>query len=307
MKKYMVDVVIPVYKPDKRYKMLLEQLAKQTWPIKRIIVMNTGKEFYEEAKYPLLSNMTLTHILKEEFDHGGTRHQAAKMSDSDIIVFLTQDAIPKDEFLIENLVKAFENPSVAATYGRQLPQRTDHILEQITRGFNYPAESQNKTKADLKKLGIKTYFCSNVCCAYRRDVYMQLGGFPTKTIFNEDMIFAASVIKAGYTIRYEATAEVYHSHNYSGKQQFHRNFDLAVSQVEYPDVFRDVPSEGEGIRLVKKTASILLKEGKWYVIPKLIFVSGCKYMGYFLGKRYQKLPKKLVLKCSMNQKYWKEF
>lgn len=305
MKNNTVDVVIPVYKPDKRYKMLLEQLSKQTWPIHRIIVINTGKEYYKEDEYISLENMTLTHILPEEFDHGGTRHQAAIISDSDIIVFLTQDAVPKDSFLIENLVKAFENPSVAAVYGRQLPQKTDHILEQITRGFNYPAESKDKTEADLKKLGIKTYFCSNVCSAYRRNIYMKLGGFPTKTIFNEDMIFAASVIKAGYTIRYEATAEVYHSHNYSGKQQFHRNFDLAVSQVDYPHVFKGVPSEGEGIRLVKNTAMILLKEGKWYVIPKLIYISACKYVGYFLGKRYQKLPKKIVFMCSMNKKYWK--
>lgn len=304
MKNYTVDVVIPVYKPDKRYKMLLEQLSKQTWAINRIIVINTGKEYYKEDEYPMLENMTLTHILPEEFDHGGTRHQAAKMSDSDIVVFLTQDAVPKDCFLIENLVKAFENPSVAAAYGRQLPQETDYILEKITRDFNYPAESKDKTKEDLKKLGIKTYFCSNVCSAYRRNVYMELGGFPTKTIFNEDMIFAASIIKAGYTIRYEATAQVYHSHNYSGKQQFHRNFDLAVSQVDYPQVFKGIPSEGEGIRLVKRTASVLLKEGKWYVIPKLIYISACKYAGYFLGKRYQKLPKKMVLKCSMNQKYW---
>ena len=50
---------------------------------------------------------------------------------------------------------------------------------------------------------------------------------------------------------YVAEAKVIHSHNYTGRQQFHRNFDLAVSQAQHPEVFEGVPSEGEGIRMVK--------------------------------------------------------
>lgn len=42
-----------------------------------------------------------------------------------------------------------------------------------------------------------------------------------------------------------------HSHNYSVKQQFHRNFDLAVSQTAHPEIFEQVSSEAEGMRLVK--------------------------------------------------------
>lgn len=305
MKEYTVDVIIPSCKPDERYRALLTRLADQTWPIRRIIVMNTGEEYYKEADYPRLPNLSLTHIRPEEFDHGGTRHRAVSMSDSDIVVFLTQDAVPKDQFLVENLVKAFQEESVAAVYGRQLAKKTDSLLEQITRQFNYPKESRNKTIADLEKLGIKTYFCSNVCAAYRRQVYLELGGFPVKTIFNEDMIFAASILKAGYTIRYEASAQVYHSHNYTGIQQFHRNFDLAVSQADNPQVFDGIPSEGEGLRLVRKTAAILIRQGKWYLIAKLIYISGCKYAGYFLGKYYKKLPDRMVRAFSMNKNYWK--
>ena len=79
------------------------------------------------------------------------------------------------------------------------------------------------------------------------------------TIFNEDMIYAAGVIQAGYAIAYAADAKVIHSHNYSGWQQFTRNFDLGVSHVQYPAVFDGVPPEGEGMKLVKKTAVYLAK------------------------------------------------
>lgn len=51
-----------------------------------------------------------------------------------------------------------------------------------------------------------------------------------------------------------------HSHNLSPLEQFHRNFDMAVSQADHPEVFEGLPSEGEGIRLVKQTAVKLLKK-----------------------------------------------
>ena len=88
---------------------------------------------------------------------------------------------------------------------------------------------------------------------YRRELYLQLGGFVQKAIFNEDMIFAGELIQKGYGVAYAAEAKVVHSHNYSAIQQFHRNFDLAVSQADHPEVFAGIRSEGEGIRLVKKT------------------------------------------------------
>ena len=57
--------------------------------------------------------------------------------------------------------------------------------------------------------------------------------------------------------------------------------------------------------MVKSTAAYLLKTGKWYLIPKLVMNSAAKYMGYLLGKNYQKLPKKLVVALSSNKNYWR--
>ena len=162
-----------------------------------------------------------------------------------------------------------------------------------------------KTEKDVQTRGIKTYFCSNVCAAYDRRIYDEIGGFPEQAIFNEDMIYAGWMVKKGYAVVYAADARVYHSHNYSCMQQFHRNFDLGVSQTEHPEVFKGVPSEGEGIRLVKKSVAYLVSTGHIWLIPGLFFQSAFKYAGYFLGKRYQKLPERLILACTMNPDYWK--
>lgn len=298
-----VDIVIPTYRPGEKYKQLLKRLKTQSYPAGHIYVVNTGEGYYHEDEYPVLDNLSVTHITTAEFDHGGTRDMAARKGDGDLILFMTDDAVPADDFLIENLVKYFEDGRVGAAYARQLPAPDCGLIERYTRSFNYPEESSLKSKGDLKKLGIKTFFCSNVCAMYRRDIYQELGGFPTHTIFNEDMIFASAVIQAGLSIAYAADARVIHSHNYSGIQQFHRNFDMAVSQAEHPEVFAGIRSEGEGMKLVKQTAGYLLKKSPW-LLPKLFWVSGWKYLGYLLGKRYQKLPKSLVMRFSMNRRYW---
>lgn len=93
---------------------------------------------------------------------------------------------------------------VGVSYARQLPASDCDFIERYTRRFNYPEESRIKGKEDIPELGIKTFFCSNVCAAYRRDVYEALGGFSRRTIFNEDMILAGRMVQAGYKVAYAA-------------------------------------------------------------------------------------------------------
>lgn len=304
------DVIIPVYNAGKEFEELLRRLLLQTYPINRIIVMKTERQNFDAGKYEAMfvesqTKLSIIYLTRQEFDHGRTRHQAMMESDAEICVCMTQDAVPRDKYLIERLMNGLalaEDSAVA--YARQLPAFDCGFVERCTRDFNYPGEKRVKRKADLETMGIKTYLCSNVCAAYKAEIYRELGGFIKKTIFNEDMIYAAKAIQNGYSIVYAADAEVIHSHNYTAIEQLHRNFDLAVSQADHPEVFEGLPSEGEGIQLVKSTAVYLIQKGRWYLIPDLVIKSGFKYLGYCLGKIYKRLPRPLVRKLTMNQSYW---
>ena len=302
-----IDVIIPTYHPGREFGKLIDRLNKQTYPIHRMIIMNTEEEFWDktwDAKYPFLE---VHHIRKSEFDHGGTRKKAAEISQADIMIFMTQDALPADKNLVQKLTEALlADEKIGAAYARQLPNEECNFAERYTRSFNYPERSSVRIKEDLSKYGIKTYFCSNVCAAYKKEIYKEIGGFVEKTIFNEDMIYAGNLVQAGYGIAYAADARVIHSHNYSCMQQFHRNFDLGVSQAEHPEIFASVKSEGEGIRLVKQTFRYLISKKKIWLIPGFIMQSGFKYAGYLAGKNYRKFPQKVIMWCTMNPPYWKE-
>lgn len=299
-----VDVIIPTYKPDKELAELIRKLKSQTKKPEHILIINTEQRFLKECEELDSPDIQIFHIKKAEFDHGATRDFGVSKSNADFVLFLTQDAMPANNRLIEHLLAAFRTEKTGAAYARQLPKPGCGEIERFTRSFNYPEQSLWKSNKDLEKYGIKTYFCSNVCACYKRSLYLELGGFEKKTIFNEDMIFCGKLVQAGYEIGYCAGAQVYHSHNYSCMQQFHRNFDLAVSQADHPEIFKGLKSESEGMKLVKRTAKHCLNIGKPWLLFELVLKSGYKFIGYRMGKNYRKLPSWLIKACTMNPSYW---
>lgn len=285
------DVVILTYKPDRGLIDILFRLEEQTVTPGKIILINTERAYMDELmsrdkRLEAFDNIEIHHISKEEFDHGGTRKKAALYSDAAFLIYMTQDAYPADNMLVESLLKPFEDDdSIAVSYARQLPREGASPIEAYNRIFNYPDGDIKKTKADVKRLGIKTYFCSDVCACYRRDIYDKLGGHIEHTVFNEDMIYAHGAVENGYSIYYASSAMVVHSHDYTVAEQYRRNVNLGRSQAEHPEIFDQVPSEGEGKKLVKGCVSYLIKNGYWYLIPRFIMLCAGRYLGYRKGKK----------------------
>ncbi len=304
----MADVIIPTYRPNRELLDILDMLGRQTVKPANIIIMNTEEHFLtdllRDEDYSPADNVRIYNILKNEFDHGATRAAGVTHSDADVFICMTQDAIPADEHFIENLITPLKDDHIAVSYARQLPKAGSRTAERMAREFNYPEVSLVKGPDDVERLGIKAFFCSNVSCAYRRDVYDRLGGFIKKTIFNEDMIYASGAVKAGYKIAYAAEARVYHSHDYSAREQFRRNIDLGMSQAEHPEVFGGLSSESEGKKLVIKTVKALVANGEILQIPGYIWTTVCRYAGYLIGKNHKRVPLTFIKKHSLNPGYF---
>jgi len=312
------DIAIPVYRPDEKFDRLVKRILKQEALPKKLILMNTECEactvtalrervdVIMDAVGEYSVEVEVIPVKKEEFDHGGTRHLATCHSKSDYLLFMTQDAVPCNRELTEELLEAFEKSEVkvAVAYGRQMASKHAGVSERISREFNYPKKSRVKTADDIDELGIKTFFCSDVCAMYDLRLYRMLGGFERKTIFNEDMLYAAKAIDAGYAVYYCAEAKVIHSHSYSYEAEFKRNFDLAVSQKQHPEVFAYVSSEKEGVRFVLDTVKRLAEKGLFFEIVDFGIRTVAKYAGYLLGKNYEKIPMQYREKFSMNKGYW---
>ncbi len=307
-----VDVIIPAYCPDQKLSLIVDRLNQQTHKPNMIYIVNTKCPQAERRTGEIFSgigrehdNVKFLEVEEREFDHGGTRDMAVRISKADYVLMMTMDAVPKNRKLIRQLLNAF-GEGVAVVYGRQEADKNCRIIERYTRTFNYPDEPSSAIeKAATTNNGIKSIFCSDVCAMYDRKIYDEVGGFPGKTIFNEDEIFAAKALRAGFDVLYEPSAIVIHSHNYTGVQYFKRYFDLGVSQADYAYIFREYHAEDEGVRLVFNTMEYLIHRGQYPEIPRLFWQSGMKYLGMKLGKNYKKLPQSVIDRCTANPGYWK--
>ncbi|WP_286723858.1 glycosyltransferase, partial [Pelotomaculum sp. PtaB.Bin117] len=256
-----ISLIIPTLNGEKFLSLLLTSLKRQTHPPVEIIVMDSSSGD-RTAEIAAEMGCKTVVIEREAFDHGGTRNLGAEIAAGDVLVFMTQDALPADDRFLENLVKPLANqtnPLIAASFGRQLARQDAVPPEKFARLFNYPGTGMVKSKEDLPRLGIKAFFFSDVCSAVRKREFEEVGRFPEKVIMNEDMILAAKLILRGYKVAYVPEAAVRHSHNYSLSQHFRRYFDIGVSLKMNNWLLEYTKAEGEGFRFVRDQFVYLIK------------------------------------------------
>ena len=298
-----VSVIIPTLNAAVWLPELLTRLKSQSLPPTEIIIADSSSSD-GTAELAAAHGARVVTVARDEFDHGGTRNLAARQALGDVLVFLTQDALPVDDEFLATLVRPLGEERVAAVCGRQVPRPDADVLDRTAREFNYPPEPSRKTLADADRYGIKAFFFSNVCSAVRRDAFEEAGGFPEPAILNEDMVLAARLMRAGYAVAFEPGARVWHSHRYSPAQQFRRYFDIGVSLRMNDWLLRYARAEGEGVRLLRHQLRVLFRERRWETAPRLAMEAAAKYAGYRLGLAYRKLPLFLCRKFSMHRHFW---
>lgn len=299
-------LVIPTLNAGPRWPSCLKALASQSIKLKRYVVIDSASE---DATACLArdAGAEVKSIPRNEFSHGGTRKWAVEyLEDCDIIVFLTQDAIPATPFSIELLVNCFEDPRVAVAYGRQVPHYNAHPSEIHARLFNYGYRSEKKDLSQIQRLGAKTFFCSNSFAAYRRAPFMELGGFKTDLILGEDAEYAARAVMAGYVNAYCSEARVYHSHNFKTMEIFKRYFDTGVFHSRNRWLEESFGAHGgEGLKFVRSELSYLRRQAPLQ-LPGCLLRTSAKFIGYHLGRRECVLPLTLKRRFSGTPNYWRE-
>lgn len=225
-------------------------------------------------------------IPRKEFRHGGTRQHAAELaSAADVIVYLTQDSILADENALARLIAAFEDASVGAAYGRQLPRANADPIEAHARLFNYPVASVTRSLENAHVQGFKAIFFSNSFGAYRRVALEQAGGFPKESNFGEDTVVAARLLQCNWRIAYVADAKAYHSHPYGLREEFERYYRIGQLHGNEPWLLQHFGKvSGEGWRFASSEVRYLLRHAPW-LVPEALLRSALKYIGYKRGRR----------------------
>ena len=141
-------VVVPTLNPGlKAWADWIAALKAQNSQPQKVVIVDSGSE---DGSLALTQSegFSLFHVKAQNFDHGGTRQwalaqalQAAQNeghSSPEVVIFITQDALLAHPGALQNLLQAFDNPQIAAAYGRQLAKPQAAWLECQARAFNYP-------------------------------------------------------------------------------------------------------------------------------------------------------------------------
>ena len=278
-------VIIPVLDAGPGLLSLIDRLLAQTVPPEEIVVADSASEDGIPARAAEKERVRLVPVRREDFDHGGTRDLAIRSCSAPFAVMMTQDALPADRRCMENLLAPFADPRVAAVCGRQIAYPEAKPAEKAVRDFRYPAESDTWEKADIGRRGITAFLLSDVCAAYRVEAYTAVGGFAHPIETNEDMLIAADFLDAGYKLAYRGDAAVYHSHDYTLRQEYERNRKIGAFMRKYGNRFGGGSVNGEGFRLVKFVAGRLLKEGRILSVFSFGLNCGARLLGSRQGRR----------------------
>lgn len=301
-----ICLVVLTRNPGTLWAEWLAALKLQTPMVQGLVMDSASTDGTDFSTLP--DNWQLQRIAVADFNHGSTRSQTLGHlpQGTEVVVFMTQDALLAEPHALSRLVSVFADPTVACAYGRQLPYVDASPVAAHARLFNYSDVSRAVSLADKAYLGLKACFLSNSFAAYRVADLQAVGGFPSDVILGEDMYVAARLLMAGKRVAYVADACVHHSHNYSVLQEFLRYFDTGVFHVRSPWLLQEFGSaNSEGLRFVRSELAYLSMHAP-HLIPSAILRTLAKWLGYKLGRLEALLPLKIKLMCSMHKGYWRK-
>ena len=230
-----ISVLMPTFQGAGLLERVLEALAGQECALPwDVLAIDSGSsdgtlEALERAAEGFPVPLRVESIHPVEFDHGDTRNLLASRSEGDLLVFLTQDAIPGSRDWLSRLAANFEDRRVGAAYCRNAP-RPDAELLTVLFSEKDPGYQEGRREVRIEDAAAYEamsplerrllYNFNDVASAVRRELW-ERHPFP-RTEFGEDLLMARALLEGGYAVVYDDAAVVEHSHDYTEEELLSR-------------------------------------------------------------------------------------
>jgi rhamnosyltransferase len=294
------SIVIPTKNGGKDIGACLEAVYSQkgTGPFEVIVIDSGSTDATLEIarRYPV----RLERIPPETFHHARTRNYAAGLAKGEVLVFLSQDAIPASNTWLAALLSNFNDPGVGAVYGRQLPKAESGLERRSAFAVMYGGARIVKMPMDGVGLGHKYYHFSNANSAIRRKIW-EAARFPDELKVFEDVGIAKRILDSGWSIVYEPEAPVYHSHDFPLDVLFKRYFDIGVVYQRL-GIWNDRSRASlwrDGWSAFKGKLYLLLKEARPKGTGSSLVQDVGKYVAIQFGRNERLLPRAVKKRLSL--------
>ncbi|GJE40203.1 D-inositol-3-phosphate glycosyltransferase [Methylobacterium persicinum] len=219
-------VFIPTYNAGPDFQGVLNAVTRQVCDFAYdVLIIDSGSsdDTLDRARPFTSHNLHVETIPNAEFQHGRTRNRGIAQSDGEYVAILTQDACPKDERWLANLIAGFNRgPKVAGVIGRHeaYPAHDVFTKRDMTEMFDGLALLPAVTD---REIGLPSYiypggrmwrmlmqFYSDNNSAIWREAW-KIIPYP-EIAWGEDQVWADEMLRVGFQKAYVDDAIVFHSH-----------------------------------------------------------------------------------------------
>jgi rhamnosyltransferase len=302
-----LSIVIPVKDGGRELETCLSAIASQKIDDEvQIIVVDSGSTD-GSVEFARAHGAVVREIPPSEFSHGAARNLGASLARGEVLVFLSQDAVPVEDRWLERLIRPVRDDSqVAGVYGRQLAQDDASPPERYFLDFLYGPDARRQRADDTDALTMESTLFSNVNAAMPRALWERFP-FVEDIIMSEDQDWSRRVLLEGFCIVYEPEAIVRHSHNYSLLGAFRRFFDSGASAERAYLAGRRRSARvlrTAAVRYARGELLWLWRSGQRRWIPYAVVYETAKMVGLLLGANHTRLPVAVKRRLSALPDYW---
>lgn len=279
-----ISIIVPVYNGEKYLEKLVKKIKEQKdiFEMELIALVTISKDKSLELSKKLFDKV----IEVKKFNHGKTRHEGALSATGDILVFITQDILPYDEYWLKNLTEPLKE-NIIASFSRQIAYEKHSEIEKIIRDFNYPNIDRICNKENEKINERKNIFFSDASSAISKEKYFELGGYDFEVPTNEDVYLANKIVKNGYSFVYASQSRIWHSHELSLKETYKRYKSIGKFEKMFANEIDFSKTQSEGNKLLKYLIKELIKRKKIKELIYLPFDMGARWLGYKSGGKIE--------------------
>lgn len=281
------SIVIRTLNEAKNLEKLLKGIHRQNYSDWEIVLMDSGStdgtlEIAERY------GANIYHIPSEKFTFGRSLNWGCEKAIGQYLVFASGHVWPITNNWLGNLVKPFEQPSIAMVYGRQRGTEASNLSEFRDLLLQY---------GNTSHILVDEPNGNNGNAAIRKNLWEDQP-FDELLPGLEDVDWASKAERTGYRVYYAADAGVYHLHEESLRQIYTRYFREAIAskrmfphnQFSWFDVARGLP-----YFMVRDIifAARQKKLKKLYQIPG---TRGAQFLGIYNGLRREQRMGRITAK-----------
>ncbi|MGV3526670.1 MAG: glycosyltransferase family 2 protein [Candidatus Sericytochromatia bacterium] len=222
-----VSVLIRSKNAAETFAETLKSLFTQDFSDFELIVADSGSQDQTLTWLQAWPHRLIT-VAPEAYYPGKVLNQLARQARGEVLVLLNSDVVLLHAQVLSELLAAFDDPEVMASFGRQLPRPDAEgwVRREYARAFPAAGAPPSWMQWSLP------------LAAMRRSAWEQMP-FYTWAWGSEDTEWGQRARARGWQVAYCPEASVMHSHNYTLKQLYGRRFiegeaDAWMQQQGYP-------------------------------------------------------------------------